>query len=322
MNQLGKLVKVDLRKAWEHEARDFSAWLVQQENLDALGEELGIEIEPLGTEMESGRFRVDILAKEPRTDERIIIENQLEPTNHDHLGKIITYAAGYNAKYLIWIAEKILPEHLKAIEWLNEHLNESIRCFLIRIEVWQIGDSKYAPRFEVVSAKNDWASALEQSASKSEFSTLQLKQLDYWEKFIDFCKRSDPAMRFYKPGARQWLNYSINEPIAHIALTLHSQKNRLAAELYIDRDKNLFEFLKQREKEINIALEDEVIWISANIASGLRVVEYVSDIFDQSSLESHFEWMHEKTILFKKVLTPLVQEYKAQLESNDQFELY
>jgi hypothetical protein len=317
MSQLGKLVKVELRKVWEHEARDFSSWLVQQENLDALGEQLGIEIEPLGTEVESGRFRIDILAKEPTTDERIIIENQLEPTNHDHLGKVITYAAGYDARYLIWIVKEVLPEHLKAIEWLNEHLDESIRCFLIRIEVWQIGDSKPAPRFEVVSVKNDWVSTLKQSASKSEFSALQLKQLDYWEKFIDYSKRIDSSMKYYKPGARQWLNYSINDPIAHIALTLQSQKNRLGAELYIERDKNLLEFLKQREQEINTALNDEVIWFSANIASGLRVARHVSDIFEESSLESHFEWMHEKTILLKQVLVPLVQEYKAQLDADE-----
>ena len=317
MSQLGKLVKVELRKVWEHEARDFSSWLVQQENLDALGEQLGIEIEPLGTEVESGRFRIDILAKEPTTDERIIIENQLEPTNHDHLGKVITYAAGYDARYLIWIVKEVLPEHLKAIEWLNEHLDESIRCFLIRIEVWQIGDSKPAPRFEVVSVKNDWVSTLKQSASKSEFSALQLKQLDYWEKFIDFSKRIDSSMKYYKPGARQWLNYSINDPIAHIALTLQSQKNRLGAELYIERDKNLLEFLKQREQEINTALDDEVIWFSANIASGLRVARHVSDIFEESSLESHFEWMHEKTILLKQVLVPLVQEYEAHLDADE-----
>jgi hypothetical protein len=317
MSQLGKLEKVELRDAWEHEARDFSAWLAQQENLDALGEQLGIEIEPLGTEVESGRFRIDILAKEPTTDERIIIENQLEPTNHDHLGKVITYAAGYNAKYLIWIVKEVLPEHLKAIEWLNEHLDDSISCFLIRIEVWKIGDSKLAPRFEVVSMKNTFVSSLKQSASKSELSALQLRQLDYWEKFIDFSKRSDPSMKYYKPGARQWLNYSINDPIAHIALTLQSQKNRLGAELYIERDKNFLEFLKQREKEINAALDDEVIWFSANIASGLRVARHVSDIFDESSLESHFEWMHDKTILLKRVLGPMAQEYKAQIEHNE-----
>jgi len=136
MATLGKLEKVDLRKVWKHEARDFSTWLVQPENLDLLGAQLGIDIEPIGTEIEVGRFRIDILAKEPNTDEKIIIENQLESTNHDHLGKVITYAAGLDARYLIWIVKDVLPEHLKAIEWLNEHLDETVRCFLVKIEIW------------------------------------------------------------------------------------------------------------------------------------------------------------------------------------------
>ena len=100
MTQLGKLEKVDVRKVWEHEARDFSAWLAKPENLEMLGEQIGIEIEPLGTEVEMGSFRIDILGREPNTDERIIIENQLEQTNHDHLGKVITYAAAMEEKKL------------------------------------------------------------------------------------------------------------------------------------------------------------------------------------------------------------------------------
>ena len=111
MKELGKLEKVDVREVWKHEARDFSAWLARPENLDVLAEQLGIEIEPLGTEVPVGRFNIDILAKEPNTNEQIIIENQLEPTDHDHLGKVITYAAGFDARYLIWIVKDVLPEH-------------------------------------------------------------------------------------------------------------------------------------------------------------------------------------------------------------------
>eukprot|EP01037_Dinobryon_pediforme_P001051 gene1051-1061_t len=147
MTKLGKLEKVDLRKVWKHEARNFSTWLVLPENLEVLGAQLGIEIEPLGTEIEVGRFRIDILAKEPNTGENIIIENQLESTNHDHLGKVITYAAGLDARYLIWIVKEVLPEHLKAIEWLNEHLDDTVRCFLVKIEGYgnKIFGSNFAP---------------------------------------------------------------------------------------------------------------------------------------------------------------------------------
>lgn len=135
MTQLGKLEKVDLRKVWSHEARDFSAWLAKEENLRELGETIGTELSLLGTEVDVGRYRIDVLALDSNTDHKVVIENQLEPTNHDHLGKVITYAAGLDAKYLVWIVKDVLPEHQKAIEWLNEYLDEEIRIFLLRIEV-------------------------------------------------------------------------------------------------------------------------------------------------------------------------------------------
>ena len=187
MTQLGKLQKVDLRSVWKHEATDFSAWLVQPENLDVLAEQLGIEIEPIGTEVSVGRFKIDILAKEPNTNEQIIIENQLKLTNHDHLGKVITYAAGIDARYLIWIVKDVLPEYLKAIEWLNEHLDDEIRCFLIRIEVWQIGDSKPAPRFEVISVKNDWVASIKKATSSNGLSPCRSSHAESSECLTDRC---------------------------------------------------------------------------------------------------------------------------------------
>ena len=208
MAQLGKLVKVDLRKVWEHEARDFSGWLVKDENLELLSEELGIEIEAVGTEESSGRFRVDILAKEANSGDYVIIENQLEATNHDHLGKVITYAAGYDAKYIIWIVREVLDEHQKAIEWLNEHLDDSISCFLVKIEVWQIGDSKPAPRFEVISLKNNWAATLKRAISSDELSPNKLKQQEFWGALRENFKSRDTNMRVQAPLPQHWLNFS------------------------------------------------------------------------------------------------------------------
>lgn len=170
------------------------------ENLELLGEQIGIEIELLGTEVEMGSFRIDILGREPNTDEKIIIENQLEQTNHDHLGKVITYAAGLDARYLIWVVKDVTDEHLKAIEWLNEHLDDSIRCFLIKIEVWQIGDSKPAPRFDVISVKNDWVSSVKKTAAVTGISSLRLKQLEFWEKLAIFIKAKDANIKIQTPG--------------------------------------------------------------------------------------------------------------------------
>lgn len=127
--QLGRLEKVELRKAWNHEALDFTKWLSLTENLQLLSDEIGIEISLIQTEALVGKFSVDILAEEENTGRKIIIENQLEPTNHDHLGKIITYASGYDAEIIIWIVENAREEHIRAIDWLNEHTDEDINFF-------------------------------------------------------------------------------------------------------------------------------------------------------------------------------------------------
>ena len=311
MTQLGKLQKVDLRSVWKHEATDFSAWLVQSENLDVLAEQLGIEIEPIGTEVSVGRFKIDILAKEPNTNEQIIIENQLEPTNHDHLGKVITYAAGIDAKYLIWIVKDVLPEHLKAIEWLNEHLDESIRCFLIRIEVWQIGDSKPAPRFEVISVKNDWVASIKKATSNSGFSPLQVKQFDFWTAFNEYLLVKDPLLKHHKAAPQHWMNFSMGNYIAHIAVTINTVKNRLGAELYISDNKTFYSYLRDNEDELFFAFETQLDWFEANIASGFRIFNSVDDVFNESRKNEYFEWLYENILKFKKVLIPYIQEFKT-----------
>jgi len=310
MTQLGKLQKVDLRSVWKHEATDFSSWLVQPENLDVLAEQLGIEIEPIGTEVSVGRFKIDILAKEPNTNEQIIIENQLEPTNHDHLGKVITYAAGLDARYLIWIVKDVLPEHLKAIEWLNEHLDEEIRCFLIRIEVWQIGDSNPAPRFEVISVKNDWVASLKQTASSADISPLKMKQQQFWTEFRDFCKNKDSNIKLHKPAPQHWLNFSMGNSLAHLATRMNTLKNQISVELYIPNNKMLFSYFKENEEVIKQELGISIDWFDANIASGFYLYLDVDDVFNAVKKQEYFDWLYSTLLKFKKTLVPLIQEFK------------
>ena len=310
MTDLGKLQKVDLRSVWKHEATDFSAWLVKPENLDVLAEQLGIEIDPIGTEVPVGRFKIDILAKEPNTNEQIIIENQLEQTNHDHLGKVITYAAGLDARYLIWIVKDVLPEHLKAIEWLNEHLDDEIRCFLIKIEVWQIGDSKPAPRFEIISVKNDWVASLKQTASSTEISPLKIKQQQFWSDFCDFCKNKDSNIKLHKPAPQHWLNFSMGNSLAHLAARMNTLKNQISVELYIPNNKMLFSYLKDNEDVLKQELGSSIDWFDANIASGFNLYRDVDDVFNESRKQDYFDWLYTNILKFKKVLTPYIQEFK------------
>lgn len=309
MTQLGKLVKVELRKVWEHEARDFSDWLAREENLSLLSDELGIEIEVIGTEESSGRFRVDILAKETNSGDYIIIENQLEPTNHDHLGKVITYAAGYDAKYIIWIVKDVLDEHQKAIEWLNEHLDDSISCFLVRIEVWQIGDSDPAPRFEVISLKNNWVASLKRTVSSDELSPNKLRQQEFWGALRDNFKSRDTNIRVQSPLAQHWMNFSLGSSFCHPYLTINSKENFVSCDLWTN-NKEFLAFLQEREEEIRNDLGLEFHWWEANKSGGLRTTLSVGDVYDQSQYSQSFDWLYRNVKLFQSVFTKYVKDFK------------
>jgi hypothetical protein len=309
MAQLGKLEKVELRKVWEHEARDFSDWLAREENLSLLSEELGIEIEAIGTEESSGRFRVDILAKETNSGDYIIIENQLEPTNHDHLGKVITYAAGYDAKYIIWIVKDVLDEHQKAIEWLNEHLDDSISCFLVRIEVWRIGNSDPAPRFEVISLKNNWVASLKRTVSSDELSPNRLRQQEFWGALRDNFKARDTNMRVQSPLPQHWMNFSLGSSFCHPYLTINSRDNFVSCDLWTN-NKEFLAFLQGCEDQIRNDLGIEFNWWEANKSGGLRTKLVVEDVYDQSQYSKAFDWLYGNVKLFQNVFTKYVKEFK------------
>src|SRR5947209_15269178 len=153
---LGRLQTVDLREVWMNESSGFTPWLAQAENLKLLGETIGIELECEAQEKEVGPFRADILCKDTATDSWVLIENQLERTDHGHLGQLLTYAAGLEAVTIVWIAERFTEEHRATLDWLNERTEESINFFGLEVELWRIGDSAIAPKFNVVSKPNEW----------------------------------------------------------------------------------------------------------------------------------------------------------------------
>lgn len=157
MINLGRLEEIkDIRSVWPDEARDFTPWLALPENMEVLSDTLGIELTADATEVSVGDFRADIIAYETDTDRKVLIENQLEDTNHDHLGKLITYASGAGASFIVWIVKHVRDEHRAAIEWLNNHTDDSVGFFLLEIKLFQIGTSEKAPKFEIIEKPNDW----------------------------------------------------------------------------------------------------------------------------------------------------------------------
>ena len=153
---LGKFEHVDLRDIWGYEASGFTPWLAREENLAGLGQTIGMKLELVGQEKDIGPFRADILCKDSLTQDYVIIKSQLENTNHTHLGQILTYAAGLRAKAVVWIAKQFTEEHRAALDWLNNISKEEFEFFALEIELWRIGDSPTAPKFNIVSKPNKW----------------------------------------------------------------------------------------------------------------------------------------------------------------------
>ena len=162
MINLGTLKEItDLRSIWPHEALNFTPWVA--ENVELLADAVGFDITVDETESSVGDFNVDIYASETGTDRKIIIENQLEDTDHDHLGKLITYASGKDADVVIWVVKHAREEHKAAVEWLNNHTDDKIGFFLCEIKLFQIGDSDIAPSFTVVERPNDWTKEIKKT---------------------------------------------------------------------------------------------------------------------------------------------------------------
>ena len=220
MINLGKLKEIkDLRKVWPHEALDFTPWLAEEDNLTLLADAVGLEITVDETESSVGDFNVDIYATETGTERKIIIENQLEDTNHDHLGKLITYASGKSADIVIWVVKRAREEHRSAIEWLNNHTDENIAFFLLEIKLYQIGSSGIAVKFEVVEKPNDWTKEIKRNTSNS--PTLQARY-DYWVAFNDFAFQNNAfAKQFNKRKAStdHWMTFSVGSSACHISIS-------------------------------------------------------------------------------------------------------
>jgi hypothetical protein len=166
---VAKLQRVPLREIWGDEARNFTPWLATDEALSLLGEVIGRELELIGTEVAVGPYSADILAKAAgQEDHKVVIENQLGKTDHDHLGKMITYAAGLGAKTLIWVSDRFCDEHRAALDWLNQNTGEKLDFYGLEIRAFSIDGSRPAPQFSAISIPNNATKAAREELSSSE----------------------------------------------------------------------------------------------------------------------------------------------------------
>ena len=198
---LGRLKPVvDLRLAWPKEESDFTPWLADQKNLTLLGDTLGMPLEFVGREEAVGPYSADILCRDSNDGTKVVVENQLEPTDHDHLGKLLTYAAHLGARVVVWIAKSFTDQHRAALDWLNEVSEPETRFFGLEIELWQIGDSAPAPKFNVVAKPNDWTKERIETTPPTGVRRIQL---DFWKGVAEFVVRKGKIVtRINRPAPR------------------------------------------------------------------------------------------------------------------------
>ena len=304
--KLGKLEKVDLREVWKHEASDFSSWLAEKDNLSLLSDEIGIDICLIQTEAKVGKFNVDILAEEENTGKKIVIENQLEPTDHDHLGKIITYASGYDAEIIIWIVKSVRDEHKQAVDWLNEHTDEKINIFAIKMEVWRIGESLCAPKFQIISKPNDWAKAVQ-----SELSSVKMLQLEFWTKFKEYTQDNNLKIKVRKPYPQHWNDISFGFSEANVTLTVNSQSNLIGCEIYIHNSKSLFHALESNKEKIQEELNATLEWHELPDKKASRIkLFFDGDISETDNWEEYFSWLSTQALAFQEVFSKHIKHLK------------
>jgi hypothetical protein len=306
MAVLGKLKKIDLREAWKHEALDFTQWLAKDENLALLSEEIGVDINLIETEANVGSFNVDILA-EDSNGRKIVIENQLESTNHDHLGKIITYASGYNAEIIIWIVKDVRNEHKQAIDWLNEHTDEKINFFAIKLELWQIDGSPYAPKFQIISKPNEWAKIMK--APISSLTERKLKLLDFWTALNEYLNNKNSEINPQKPSSDHWNNISVGTSKAHISLTALAKEKKIGCEFYIPDNKELYFYLVEHKEEIEQIFGQELYWqeLKGKKASRISISRDNFNLYEDNDWEKDFAWFENNAIRLKKAICPFLK---------------
>ncbi len=308
---LGKFEKVDPREYWKDEAKDFTPWLAQEENLELLGSTIGLQIELENTEIQVGKYRADIIARDVNSERTIIIENQLEKTNHDHLGKIITYASGLSAEIVIWVCNAVTDEHRNAIDWLNEISNEQIAFFVLEIELWRINESPPAPKFNIVCSPNEWAKTVKETSVNKTLSETRLLQGEFWEALKDYFEEQNTFLKLSKPPFRNYYGISLGRAGFSLNFTLNSNSKKMCCEIYTNgkNAKKAFSLLEKEKEDIEAVIGTSLSWQrEVPQGQGCRIAIYRDgDIRERDNWTEYFKWFKEYAEKFHRAFSERIQ---------------
>lgn len=305
---VGRLSKVDLRIVWMKEAKDFSTWL--ENNLDILSEQIGFNLSPLEREKSAGAFSADIFAEGPNGD-TVVIENQLEKTDHDHLGKLITYLSNLEAKTAIWITSDPRPEHANAVNWLNEISPADTAFFLIKVEAYKIGESEPAPLFTTICAPSEEAKKI--GEQRQHLAARHLERLDFWEQLLEKAKLKTKLHINVSPSKDNWIAAGAGK--SGMGWSYSITMNKGSVELYIDRgaekkdetDK-IFEKIYNSREKIESQFGESLVWDKVEGRRICRIKSFceIGGLKDTELWEKIQDDLIDRMVRLEKTLKPLL----------------
>lgn len=304
---IARLEKLDLRLLWKHEAYGFTKWLA--ENLDFISETIDLELSLVEREASAGPFSADILA-EDNQGHTVIIENQLEQTDHDHLGKLITYMSNLEAKTAIWITRSPRPEHEKAVHWLNETLPADTAFYLLKVEAFKIGNSDPAPHLTVVAGPS--LESKQVGEQKKELAERHLLRMEFWKQLLERARSKTSLFEKISPGTDNWIGASAGKSGLAYNFVIRMQDARV--EFYLSRgkaeeNKKIFDALQLKKFEVEERFGSMLEWQRLDNKQACRISYLIegSGLADQDRWPQLQEQLIDAMIRLHKAFNPLVQ---------------
>ena len=305
---LGKLEQVDPRLLWTSEPAHFTPWLAS--NLPTLGEALGLELELVKAESSVGPFACDIEARDISTGRKVIIENQLEPTDHTHLGQLLTYAAGLDATVIVWISPVVREQHRQAIDFLNRHTTEGLDFFAVGLEVVKIGTSLPAVVFKLVASPNAWAKTVAATNQPAVTSSRMLAYQEFYQGVIDELRTVHHFTNAKAGQPQSWYSFA-SGTTGFLYSASFTAKGQLRAELYIDigdeRNKLIFDYFEKMKAQLEQSMGEPLSWerLDNRRASRISAVRQNTTIEDAATHGLEIQkWIIDQLLLVKKVFGP------------------
>ena len=315
---LKQLTPVDINDVWETEPHHFTPWLAKEENLTLLGNALGMELELEAQEINVGDFRADILCKNTEDDSWVIIENQLDPTDHKHAGQLLTYAAGLEACTVIWIAKTFRSEHSAMLDWQNRITDDRYRFFGVEMKVWQIGASDRAVQFDIISSPNNWVSGVNRetrNAANRELPETRQQFRRYWTGLRDYIDDNDKPVSLGTPGTRAFHQFGIGKVGFKLMAWLLRAKGQIGIRFVMggDNAEAHFRLLEEQKEEIHNDFGETLEWNELQGSQSFRISLYKEDTppLDENNWIHQYKWFTAKLERFNQVFRPRIRVLNA-----------